>query len=49
MDIKFTGYINQSLVELCSTDIGHFIDGKIIHTLNYVDNMVLLSPSIGPL
>lgn len=45
----FSLYINQLIEELSSTGVGCSIDGMIVNSISYADDMVLLSPSIDAL
>lgn len=45
----FSLYVDQLIGELSSTGVGCSVDGKIINSISYADDMVLLSPSIEAL
>lgn len=45
----FNLYVNKLIEELSSTRVGCSIDGHIVNSISYADDMVLLSPSISAL
>lgn len=47
--LLFNLYVNQLIDRLSNTHVGCSIDGLIINSINYADDMVLLSPSVAAL
>lgn len=45
----FSLYVNELLVELSDLRVGCSIDGVMVNSISYADDMVLLCPSIGAL
>lgn len=45
----FNLYINQLIVELGRTKVGCSVEGTIVNSISYADDMVLLSPSVRAL